>query len=271
MGKSLLAGMALILATTMAWGQEDEDIPLGPPEVIIKMVDAPAEMKVEITKEKAIELAEKYAGFEKDKGATARLVIYTDPETFAGRAKESSFYQKTPAWLVHLPNASYKEKMSGQNGVEKERELKVPMQVAINAKTGMLMAAIEDSKKEWTVARAPMEAEGPSWFFREPQEAPKLTVKEVLMRFGEHQGKTGQFFLRYADVKSKYNKELESPEFPGWVCSVRGAILKGFSTPIGYKGPPLWASRCDFLLLDRELKLGTQFHKAGSRMEGQRY
>jgi len=259
---------ALLPAAMAADEPKSADLPLMAPQEIIKIAPAAPELKPAITREKAIELAVKYSGFELDnKAAEARLVMYSDLETLGGEGPAFPDRVSAEAWVVSFPSARFNTRE------EKPREIKCPLHVAIHARSGQFLAAYGDSAKTWVKAEPAWQ----EWTFAEPKDSPALNVQYVLQKYSYRPSATGQFFVRYATITTGGptkgdTGEAVLPPIPVWIYSLRGVILRGFSVPTGYKGPEPYATRCDYILSDKPFKdIDGGPHKAGEDLLGRRY
>jgi hypothetical protein len=266
---TLVILMGGLLPAAMAADEpKSADLPLTHPQEIIRIAPAPPEFKPAISREKAIELAVRYSGFElENKAVEARLASYSDIETLGGEGPAFPDRVSAEAWVVSFPNASFNTKQ------EKPSEIKCPLHVAIHARSGQFLAAYGDSAKTWVKAKPAWQ----EWTFAEPKEPPILNVRYVLQKYSYRPSPTGQFFVRYATITTGgptdgRTGKAEIPPIPVWIYSLRGVVLRGFSVPTGYTGPEPYATRCDYILTDKPFKdTDGHTHKAGEDILGRRY
>jgi len=250
----VLVGLISMLLTA---GQAEEvpDVPLAAPKAIIKITPPPADMKPKISRGRAIELAGRYSGFELGKNVKAELVLYSDTELYHDAERiEFPYREPTLTWLVYLPDASFKR----ERYKARPEVVRCPLHVGIHANTGMLLGAYGDSREKWT--RGPDGAsDGYSGLsFCEPDQPPKLTVRHILESYAYRTSTTGQFFIRYVTITSanpvrvatEKDPETHRPPYRGWFYLQRGVLNRGFSVPLGYKGPPLYNTNSEDFMND---------------------
>ena len=273
MKRVILLAFALVLGSLwMALAQDPDkpDIPLTEPREIIKVAPAPADAEPKISRDKAIQLARKYSGFEVGKTVEAKLVLYADTEHPRGEDRPLfPYHQPVLAWLVWLPTASFE-----LEGPEEKREtIKCPLHVGIHAESGRFLGAYGDSATKWTKGGPNPAGLWSNCTFAEADRAPRVTVREVLQTYGHRPSPTGQVFVRYLKVTAEFPKTTITrtegadeglsilPPFNCWLYSQRGVVLYGFSVPPDYRGPRLYGTCCDYILSDQSGKriMGTEY------------